>query len=689
MNELISILLPPAVGLAGMRLVRWLLGADYEARHGLGLRFAVGLGAGMLVSTQIVLLGTLLGLKLAGAVAGISFAWGSFELLLLGRKGAGNLKLPRFQRAHLWLLLLLPVAFYFWVFGRLSVVEGAMEFDGVSHWLVKSRMMYFRTGIDFLALAQKPQLAYAHWDYPLLVPILYTLNYAAIGEANEFIVKVWPCWMMLALCLAVLSLADAWRRPHPLPLAAVLVFCLLPATMYYIHREGGTAAMVFYAGLSTLLIIRALLRNEAATLAAAMLMLAGCAMSKFEGMLYSAAWSCPLLAVCWKRGWFKNIALWRTLLVAVLCVVPYIAFRLQKPAPHPESAWPQVAIHSPGPALKRFPEILGVGLARRFFHKDFAHWTETPDGRLEWSGTWQGFQTASNYQLHILPSLTLLLLGIGMWQRRHWRTLLALTFVVFGVFAFVAFVMACLPDLFPQGTEGGYVLAKTGDDMSRYSYPFFAAWFLGIVSIWFGEGTVVPAPNGANESDRRIADAESLSRTAKVGKPALWTYSLILATAVARLGAQYTYAAHPTVQFGFEDDDRYYQLSVWMQDRCAGVLAKIKDPVEREKFHYGNAATARRLDQVLAPDARVFVSGLLGRERGSRSAMYFFLQNYLFPREIEISLDGKAVFTNGVFEGVPCDSEEILQARGFDMLVEVTSPTTFRPIPLSLKAVRR
>jgi hypothetical protein len=70
-KEWIAFLLPPAVALAGMRMSRLALGRELSNQFGFGLRFAVGLGVGMLVFSQAVLL-----TSLAGINASTVFAWG-------------------------------------------------------------------------------------------------------------------------------------------------------------------------------------------------------------------------------------------------------------------------------------------------------------------------------------------------------------------------------------------------------------------------------------------------------------------------------------------------------------------------------------------------------------------------------------------------------------------------------------
>lgn len=101
----------------------------------------------------------------------------------------------------------------------------------------------------------------------------------------------------------------------------------------------------------------------------------------------------------------------------------------------------------------------------------------------------------------------------------------------------------------------------------------------------------------------------------------------------------------------------------------ATMLRQVSDPVERDRLCTPLAAYCRALDRSLVPEARVFVSGILGKENGTRIGVFYFLRNYLFPRTVEISRDGRPQFHETWFEGVPGDSPEQLRADGFDVLV--------------------
>lgn len=101
----------------------------------------------------------------------------------------------------------------------------------------------------------------------------------------------------------------------------------------------------------------------------------------------------------------------------------------------------------------------------------------------------------------------------------------------------------------------------------------------------------------------------------------------------------------------------------------------------------GLAAMGRELDAALAPGARVFIPDMLGPTNLSKAGYYYFMKNYLFPHEVEISLDGKSTSGSDGFSGIPCDSPDILRSNGFDVIIDFTDRGP-RVIPLTSKAFR-
>jgi hypothetical protein len=113
-------------------------------------------------------------------------------------------------------------------------------------------------------------------------------------------------------------------------------------------------------------------------------------------------------------------------------------------------------------------------------------------------------------------------------------------------------------------------------------------------------------------------------------------------------------------------------------------LKVADEPIARDMICVPLAADMRALDTILQPDARVFLTGMIGKSNGSSLGYYYFMRNYLYPRDVEISLGGQAVFRDGWFEGVPCESTNILKAAGFDDMIGYTN-NQMMLIPLTPK----
>ena len=119
----------------------------------------------------------------------------------------------------------------------------------------------------------------------------------------------------------------------------------------------------------------------------------------------------------------------------------------------------------------------------------------------------------------------------------------------------------------------------------------------------------------------------------------------------------------------------------------AALLRQVDDPVRRDAMCIPLSAYSRALDRALDPTARVFLSGMIGKENGGRRGYYFFLRNYLFPRELEISLGRPSVFHNEWTDGTDCDSADVLRTNGFDLFLRFGSDGNISIIPLTEKGV--
>ena len=478
--DLVAFILPPAVALAGMRLSQWILGAKFQTEFGLGFRFAFGLGLGMLLFTQAVLLCALVGINGAYLLAHLALAWGVVEAVLLVIKLPANVKSLKFQTGHLWLLLLLPLLYSWWVFGRLSTLEGTLEFDANAFWAFKSKIFFLEQGRDLVHVLRNSNLAYMHLDYPMLVPALYTLGYGGAGGVDEFVNKVWPFWMIVALCLAILSVGRVWKNPHPLPIIVATLIAFLPATLQFIRNEGGTVPMVFGISMATLLVVRAIREESDVIPAALILAFTICFSIKLEGAVFAGICSIALLPFCIRRGWLRNKTVWISAGVAAVSLLPYVFYRLTKPMAHPESHWFGYFVSTPGDVLRNFPQTLFLDIFGRFFSPQFFQWTANGT-HLQWSGQWNGLGSFINAELWILPWLLVVLLVLSAIYKPQGRILLGiLSVATLGVFAFLSFVVASLPHWnLTQFINMGCNIA------GRHYYPFFVAWFLGTVTLWF------------------------------------------------------------------------------------------------------------------------------------------------------------------------------------------------------------
>ncbi len=108
----------------------------------------------------------------------------------------------------------------FLILFRLAACMGLVEFDAVADWAFKAKIFFLCTGHEIVGWFSNPRLAYAHMDYPTLVPSLHAATYDSIGHVDEFVTKFWPTWMLLFL-LAGAGVVEP-GQDRPVPCAAVL-----------------------------------------------------------------------------------------------------------------------------------------------------------------------------------------------------------------------------------------------------------------------------------------------------------------------------------------------------------------------------------------------------------------------------------------------------------------------------------
>lgn len=162
---------------------------------------------------------------------------------------------------------------------------------------------------------------------------------------------------------------------------------------------------------------------------------------------------------------------------------------------------------------------------------------------------------------------------------------------------------------------------------------------------------------------------------ARPNLPVFFVTLLVGLFATVLVLAQFHYAQNPNSQ-----------LALSNLARRAQVLEQVTNLVERDELCIPLAAYGRALDEALPAHARVFLSGMLGETNSGSLGYYFFLRNYLFPREVAISLNDQAVYHSTGFSGVSCDSPSVLRSNGFDLMIRYAN-NRLQLIPLTPKGM--
>lgn len=485
--------LPLLVALVGAQLLRWLF-PQLHGELGWGEKAAASLGLGVLVVTQFDFALRCLGLRLElwFWIGGI--LWAAYRLVRRLQASAENGRAPwRPQREHLVLLGLLPVAVLFAAWFRAAGQLGLMEFDAVANWAFKAKLIFYNSGGALIKSFSNPAWGHAHLDYPVLVPMLHALTYGALDHVNEFVTKFWMVWLLAFLLAGVLSACGWPRQNRALGLGAACAIAFLPMSVRYVLWEGAGIPLFFFVMLGSLHLAIALREGHRARLGLGLVLLAGAALCKFEGMILFGLWLAALLAWPAARALLGLDRHWARVAGLILaCWLPYALFRSQIPALHPESAWAQMLWAHPGQVLANFPKELFALLARQFFHEDFAHWTSPDSTHLVWAGQWRGL-------LSVLPEpscgciwLALLLSMLLFRQRPALRAPVLLFALV--TFAFIG-ALCLVTSSLPQTLEDlpallNFTSVSTG---GRYAAPVICAWAISLVGVVARDRAPAPA----------------------------------------------------------------------------------------------------------------------------------------------------------------------------------------------------
>ena len=484
-DAITAFLLPLLTSLSGMWLLRLMFG-PLIARQPLAEQLACGFGLGMMAVAALTLGVKLCGFHGRGWVLTLTVA-GALGEIWRDRKVFGNGITDGFRKIisrPVVVVIVVIVAVVFLILFRLAALQGIVEFDAVAAWLLKAKILFFSTGHELVGWFSNPRLAYAHMDYPTLVPALHAATYDSIGHVDEFVTKFWPTWMLFFLLLGLASLGCGNTARFHAPFFFLLGVLLLPFTQAYVQMEGGTLPMTFFTVFGFVQCALGLAENAPFRIGLGLTLLFGAAMSKFEGMIFLALTAGWILVLPSARPHLKVLLqFWRAPVFCFLAALPFLCLRAQIPVLDFEAKWPVYALASFGTTLFCAPKIFLIILAREFANSGFAQWG-TADGRIHWTGHWNGFSSLLNHRTYGLAWLCLLI-AILLWLVTPARRLI----VIWALAVFLSAV-AVLSVVFASFVSvsglNDLIFVRTADnEAGRYLFPMLLAWAAAMAVVFF------------------------------------------------------------------------------------------------------------------------------------------------------------------------------------------------------------
>jgi hypothetical protein len=476
-DAVIAFMLPLLTALSGIRLLRCLFGSGLTGRMAPAEQLACGLGLGMMAVAALTLGVKLCGFHGRGWVLALVATGALAELWLedweiWGYKIAGGFR--KMVSNPVTVIFHVVAGVVFLILFRLAALQGAVEYDAVAAWLLKAKIFFLCTGNEIVQWFSNPRLAYAHLDYPTLVPALHAATYDSIGHVDEFVTKFWPVWMLLFLLAALASLNRSGKTWFHAPHFFLLGVLLLPFTQTYVQMEGATLPMIFFTVMGFVQCALGLIDNDRVRLGLGMTLLFGAAMAKFEGAIFlalTAGWM--LLPPSLRPPLKPTPRLWRMLAFCFLSALPFVCLRMQIPVLNYESGWAGYAMAHPGITCSCIPKIFFVILARLFLNPDFANWSAA-DGQIHWIGRWEGLPSLYNHLTLGLPWVCLLLTIMLWFATPNRRPIIIWTLGVF-ISSMIAFSLVFAS--FVSISDLNAVLNEIGDlSTGRYLFPLLLAW---------------------------------------------------------------------------------------------------------------------------------------------------------------------------------------------------------------------
>ena len=477
---IIAFLFPLFTSVAGAWLIRFIFPQLLARMHFMETA-AAGLGLGMMAVAAITL-----GMKLIG-IHGYRFIFVIILLISIWEAWLNRHRLWKFPQRILvttrWHPALLLMVLFIVLLFRLASLEGLQEFDAVSAWMMKAKIMHLCTSDDLLNWFSTSSFSSANMEWPTLVSTLHAATWDALGHVNEFVSKFWPAWQLFFLITGIGSVLGAQRHLSRGPASFLLAITLLPATIKYVSWEGGAMPMMFFATLGVVQCVIAMQDQDGERIALGLSLLFGAAMAKFEGIVLFTLASAGMVMLMFFYAWLRPFRPhMRAVIFCLLSIIPYLFLRLLIPVMHFLSNWADVAAQNTGATLALWPKlVLRIG-AHCLLSNELATWTMT-DGHLTWAGSWQGIGSLFNQNTLGLSWIVIIMTIIAWIVSPPARKILLWLLLPFvGMLGTLALIDTNLYTIKLWNSSYEDFQDHT---IIRYLLPFILAWGCGVLCLLF------------------------------------------------------------------------------------------------------------------------------------------------------------------------------------------------------------
>jgi hypothetical protein len=269
-----------------------LRGTLADSLAAIGLAFLAGISFVMAVAIALLTIGVpfrlpaFFALALATSVAGLLARPG-----WIGQVGLRRLELPNLETAlrrielQTWVASATLAAFVAYaVVGTLTArVRPLLEWDSWSIWTRKAEVL-FSSGSLRADFFDSPVYAFMHLDYPILVPVLESVQFRAMGTIDTQAIHAQFWLMLVAFVWAILYLG--LRRGTLVEwLPLVVAVSIVPAVYGQLLTAYADIPMALLLTLGTLLLGEWLATRDGRMLALSALFLVGSANTKNEGLM--------------------------------------------------------------------------------------------------------------------------------------------------------------------------------------------------------------------------------------------------------------------------------------------------------------------------------------------------------------------------------------------------------------------